>query len=35
MATFDKKTVQDWEKLAAKEIKKESSAPLVWDPFPP
>ncbi|NJD37884.1 MAG: methylmalonyl-CoA mutase [Geobacter sp.] len=31
MATFDKKTVQDWEKLAAKEIKKETTAPLNWD----
>lgn len=31
MATFGKKTVQDWEKLASKEIKKESTAPLLWD----
>lgn len=31
MATFDKKTTADWEKLAAKEIKKESTAPLTWD----
>ncbi|WP_333798444.1 methylmalonyl-CoA mutase [Trichlorobacter lovleyi] len=31
MATFDKKNVQDWEKLAAKEIKKETTAPLTWD----
>ncbi|MCE1226362.1 MAG: methylmalonyl-CoA mutase [Geobacteraceae bacterium] len=31
MATFDKKSVQDWEKLAAKEIKKETTAPLTWD----
>ena len=31
MATFAKKTVQDWEKLAAKEIKKETTAPLSWD----
>lgn len=31
MATFDKKNVQDWEKLAAKELKKESSDCLLWD----
>ncbi len=31
MATFDKKTTADWEKLAAKEIKKETTAPLTWD----
>ncbi len=31
MATFEKKTTQDWDKLAAKEIKKESTAPLLWD----
>jgi len=31
MATFDKKTTADWEKLAAKEIKKETTAPLIWD----
>ena len=31
MATFDKKNLQDWEKLAAKEIKKETTAPLLWD----
>ena len=31
MATFDKKNVQDWEKLAAKEIKQDSTAPLVWE----
>ena len=31
MATFDTKNVQDWEKLAAKEIKKETTAPLTWD----
>jgi len=31
MATFDKKNVQDWEKLAAKEIKKETTASLTWD----
>ncbi|QOX80237.1 methylmalonyl-CoA mutase [Trichlorobacter lovleyi] len=31
MATFDKKNVQDWEKLAAKEIKKETTAALTWD----
>jgi methylmalonyl-CoA mutase len=31
MATFEKKTLQDWEKLASKEIKKETTAGLVWD----
>ena len=31
MAIFDKKTTADWEKLAAKEIKKETTAPLTWD----
>ena len=31
MATFDKKTVQDWEKLAAKEIKQETTEPLTWE----
>jgi len=31
MATFDTKNVQDWEKLASKEIKKETTAPLIWD----
>jgi len=31
MATFEKKTTQDWDKLAAKEIKKETTAPLLWD----
>ncbi|QAR33620.1 methylmalonyl-CoA mutase [Geovibrio thiophilus] len=31
MAGFDKKTVQDWEKLAAKEIKKEDVSSLMWD----
>jgi methylmalonyl-CoA mutase len=31
MATFDKKTTADWEKLAAKEIKKETTASLIWD----
>lgn len=31
MAEFEKKNLQDWEKLAAKEIKKESTAPLLWD----
>jgi len=31
MATFDTKNLQDWEKLAAKEIKKETTASLVWD----
>jgi methylmalonyl-CoA mutase len=31
MAAFDKKTLQDWEKLASKEIKKETTAPLTWD----
>ncbi|CAH2032447.1 methylmalonyl-CoA mutase [Trichlorobacter ammonificans] len=31
MATFDAKTQQDWEKLAAKEIKKETTAPLLWE----
>ena len=31
MATFDTKTTQDWEKLAAKEIKQETTAPLTWD----
>jgi len=31
MATFEKKTAQDWEKLAAKEMKKETTASLLWD----
>jgi len=31
MAVFEKKTVQDWEKLAAKEIKKDSTASLLWE----
>ncbi len=31
MAGFDKKTLQDWEKLAAKEIKKEDVSSLMWD----
>ncbi len=31
MATFDTKNLQDWEKLAVKEIKKETTASLVWD----
>ena len=31
MPTFDTKTTQDWEKLAAKELKKESSDCLLWD----
>ncbi len=31
MAGFEKRNLQDWEKLAAKEIKKDSSAPLLWD----
>ncbi len=31
MATFDKKSMADWEKLAAKEIKKDSTAPLIWE----
>ncbi len=31
MATFDKKNLQDWEKLAAREIKQETTAPLNWD----
>lgn len=31
MATFDKKNLADWEKLAAKEIKKESTDPLLWE----
>ncbi len=31
MATFDKKSLQDWDKLAAKEIKKETTDSLVWD----
>ncbi len=31
MAIFDKKTVQDWEKLAAKEIKQETTEPLTWE----
>ncbi|MFA6822589.1 MAG: methylmalonyl-CoA mutase family protein, partial [Geobacter sp.] len=31
MATFDKKNTQDWEKLAAKEIKNETTAPLTWE----
>jgi methylmalonyl-CoA mutase len=31
MSAFEKKTLQDWEKLASKEIKKETTAPLVWD----
>lgn len=31
MATFDKKSMADWEKLAAKEIKKDSTAPLMWE----
>ena len=31
MATFDAKTTTDWEKLAAKELKKDSSDSLLWD----
>ena len=31
MATFDEKTTTDWEKLAAKELKKDSSDSLLWD----
>jgi methylmalonyl-CoA mutase len=31
MATFENRSLQDWEKLAAKEIKKESSDSLIWD----
>lgn len=31
MATFEKKSAQDWEKLAAKEMKKETTASLLWD----
>ena len=31
MAVFEKKTVQDWEKLAAREIKKDSTASLLWE----
>jgi methylmalonyl-CoA mutase len=31
MNGFDKKTVQDWEKLASKEIKKEDSSSLNWN----
>ena len=31
MATFENKTVQDWEKLAAKEIKKEDTGKLLWE----
>jgi len=29
--SFEKKTVADWEKLAAKEIKKEDTSSLIWD----
>ena len=31
MATFDSKTTTDWEKLAAKELKKDSSDSLLWE----
>lgn len=31
MATFDKKTTADWEKLGAKELKKETTESLLWD----
>lgn len=31
MSSFEKKTIQDWEKLAAKEIKKDDISSLLWD----
>ncbi len=31
MSGFDKKTMADWEKLAAREIKKENTSSLLWD----
>ncbi len=31
MSGFDKKTTADWEKLAAKEIKKEDTSSLLWE----
>lgn len=31
MSGFEKKTIQDWEKLAAKEIKKDDTSSLMWE----